>query len=64
MTRLRSLLSAYIAEYGGMALVSEVFAMATVFVLIGGLFVVTPASVDAPATPELAADGSGRGAGQ
>jgi hypothetical protein len=60
----KRILSAYIAEYGGMALVSEVLAMAMVFVLIGAAFVATPASVDAPATPELAADGSGRGAGQ
>jgi hypothetical protein len=59
----KRILTAYIAEYGGMALVSEVFAMAMVFALIGGLFVVTPASVDAPATSELAADGSDRGAG-
>jgi hypothetical protein len=42
MTRLRSLLTAYIAEYGGMALVSEVLAMALLFVLIGAAFVVTP----------------------
>jgi hypothetical protein len=42
MTRLRSLISAYIAEYGGMALVSEVLAMAMVFVLIGAALVVTP----------------------
>jgi hypothetical protein len=54
----KRILSAYIAEYGGMALVSEVLAMAMVFVLIGVAFVATPASVDAPATSELAADGS------
>jgi hypothetical protein len=57
----KRILSAYIAEYGGMALVSEVLAMAMVFVLIGAAFVAAPASVDAPATSELAADGSGRG---
>jgi hypothetical protein len=42
LTRLRSLLTAYIAEYGGMALVSEVLAMAAVFALFGAAFVVTP----------------------
>jgi hypothetical protein len=57
----KRILSAYIAEYGGMALVCEALAMAMVFVLIGAAFVATPASVDAPATSELAADGSGRG---
>jgi hypothetical protein len=58
---IRPLLTAYLAEFGPLKLVCEALAMALLFAVIGGLFVVTPASVDAPATPELAADGSGRG---
>ncbi len=61
---IRPLLTRYIAEHGLLSFVAECLAMLTVFVLLGGVWIATPAAATAPATSPPVADGAGRGVAQ